>query len=206
MTTATEPVRLTRAQIREAGEVLAKASHEDPLAVWLVPEEAKRSRLQRWYFPAIIRYGLLYGEVYGTAGLVAGAAIWLPPGETDVTTIRLIRVGFLAAPLRLGPAAFVRSMTVADHHGKLHKRDMNVPHWYLWEMGVAPPRQGQGIGGALMQPILNRADAEGVHCYLETHNERNPPFYVEHGFKVVVEGDIPKGGPHFWTMKREPRG
>ncbi len=34
----------------------------------------------------------------------------------------------------------------------------------------------------------------------------NVPFYNKHGFEVVVEEDVPKGGPHFWTMKREPKG
>jgi len=62
---------------------------------------AKRSRALRWYYPAAIRYGFLQGEVYSTADTVAGAVIRLPPGDTDVTTVRLIRVRFLAAPLSL---------------------------------------------------------------------------------------------------------
>jgi hypothetical protein len=36
--------------------------------------------------------------------------------------------------------------------------------------------------------------------------ERNVTFYKKHGFDVVVEGDIPNGGPHYWTMRREPIG
>ena len=46
----------------------------------------------------------------------------------------------------------------------------------------------------------------GLPCYLETEKERNVPFYKRHGFDVVVEVDLPKGGPHIWTMKREPKG
>ena len=33
--------------------------------------------------------------------------------------------------------------------------------------------------------------------------ERNVTFYKNHGFDVVVEGDLPNGGPYFWTMTRE---
>jgi len=54
--------------------------------------------------------------------------------------------------------------------------------------------------------VLARADAEGLLCYVETEKERNLPFYRRHGFEVVVEDDMPNGGPHFWTMRREPRG
>ena len=41
--------------------------------------------------------------------------------------------------------------------------------------------------------------------YLETMKTRNVPFYRKHGFEVVVEDDLPGGGLHFWTMRREPR-
>lgn len=50
------------------------------------------------------------------------------------------------------------------------------------------------------------ADADGLPCYLETMKERNVVFYEKHGFQVVVGDDLPKGGPHFWTMKRPAKG
>ena len=77
--------------------------------------------------------------------------------------------------------------------------------WYLLTLGVDPPRQGRGIGSALMRPVLTRADAEGLPCYLETEKERNVRFYGKHGFEVVAQGEGPAGGPAFWTMKREPQ-
>ncbi len=55
-----------------------------------------------------------------------------------------------------------------------------------------------------MQPVLERADRDRLPCYLETTKEINVSFYKKHGFEVVVEDDLPRGGPRFWTMKREP--
>ena len=69
-------------------------------------------------------------------------------------------------------------------------------------LGGDRDKQGQGVGSSLVAPMLARADAEGLPCYLETMKERNVAFYEKHGFQVVVEDDLPKGGPHFWTMKR----
>ena len=112
----------------------------------------------------------------------------------------------IAAPLRLGWAPFRRLMNVMTCIEPLHKRDVPAAHWYLMSLGVDPPRQGQGVGGRLIQPILARADAERLPCYLETMKERNLPFYRRHGFEVVVEDVIPKGGPRFWTMRRDPKG
>ena len=82
---------------------------------------------------------------------------------------------------------------------------MPGPHWYLWGLGVEPSEQGKGIGGALMLPILARAEAEGVPCYLETQNEANVPFYRKHGFEVVSDGEVPKRGLRVWAMVRAPR-
>ena len=57
-----------------------------------------------------------------------------------------------------------------------------------------------------MQPVLERADRDRLPCYLETAKEINVSFYKKHGFEVVVEDDLPGGGPRFWTMKRDPVG
>ncbi len=205
MTTATRTVRMTRAQIGESGVVLARAFYDDPLMIYIVPDDARRLNALQWFMTSAANYGDKFGEVYTTDGHIDGDAIWLPPGGTKVTMLRMVQSGLLAAPFKLGLGAFRRFLGVMDLFDRLHERDMPQPHWYLMIAGVDPPRQGQGVGGALIAPILARADADGAQCYLETQKTRNVPFYQKHGFEVVVEDDIPKGGPHYWTMKRMPR-
>jgi GNAT superfamily N-acetyltransferase len=109
-----------------------------------------------------------------------------------------------AMPQEMGQEAFQRLMVMKRHFDELRERDAIEPHWYLWTLGVDPPRQGQGVGGALMQPVLSRADEAGLPCYLEADKAKNVPFYQRHGFEVVVEDDLPDGGYHYWTMKRPP--
>jgi predicted N-acetyltransferase YhbS len=83
---------------------------------------------------------------------------------------------------------------------------MSEPHHYLMVLGVDSEKQGQGVGSKLIAPGLARADADRLPCYLETMKTRNLDFYGKHGFEVVHAGEIPKGGPPFWTMRREPIG
>ena len=206
MTTATEPVRLAKTQIREAGEVLARALYDDPLTVWVEPNSARRARVLPWSMAVYARYGHRYGEVYTTAEAVGGAAIWIPPGKFPISLVGLMLAGYVLRPLKGGLAGFVRAMSAMGYVEGLHKQHVPRPHWYLLFLGVDPPHQGQGVGGALVQPVLARADAEGLPCYLESTNARKLPFYKRHGFEVVVEDDLPRGGPRFWTMKREPVG
>ncbi len=206
MSTTTEVVRLASSQIKEAGDVLARAFQDEPLWSWVLPSESKRQRVLPWFNAVRARCGRRYGEVHTTADKVEGAAIWISPGEYPIGFVRAMLLGWILAPLKLGPAGFGRVMRAANQLERLHKRDVPPRHWYLFALGVDPPRQGQGIGGALMQPILARADADRLPCYLESLNPRNVPLYQRHGFEIVAEGDLPKGGPHFWTMKREPIG
>ena len=66
-------------------------------------------------------------------------------------------------------------------------------------------KAGQGIGSALMQPALAKADAAHLPAYLETQKEINVKLYQKHGFDVVVETNLPDNGPHVWCMKRPAR-
>jgi ribosomal protein S18 acetylase RimI-like enzyme len=189
--------------------MLARAFHDDPPNVWLFPDEEKRRRALLGNFVMATRYGLRYGKTYTMPNAAEGAAIWLPPDDPLPSMIRMMRVGFLyfvSAPFRFGFGTFSRFMAFMDRMEKLHKRDAPRRHWYLMVLGVDPPRQGQGIGGALMQPVLERADRDRLPCYVETAKEINVSFYQKHGFEVIVEDDLPGGGPRFWTMKREPIG
>lgn len=209
MTTDVAPVPLAAAQVKDASEMLARAFHDDPPSVWVFPDEEKRRRALLGNFVMAARYGLRYGQTYTTPDAAEGAAIWLPPDDPLPSTTRMMRVGFLdfiLTPFMYGFGAFSRFMAFMNRMEKLHKRDMPLRHWYLMVLGVDPPRQGQGIGGALMQPVLERADRDRLPCYLETTKEINVSFYKKHGFEVVVEEDLPGGGPRFWTMKREPVG
>ncbi len=205
MKSTTEPVSLAAGQMRETARVLARAFHDDPGVVWLFSNEGQRRRFLYWFFTRDLRYGRLFGHMHTTPGDVAGAAIWLPPEQPHFTLSRLAGIGYLSLPLRMGPGRLVRFLASMDLLGKLHKRDAPPRHWYLATIGVDPPHQGQGIGGALMRPGLERADREGLACYLETGKEINVRFYRKHGFETVVEGYAPLGGPEFWTMLREPR-
>jgi GNAT superfamily N-acetyltransferase len=74
----------------------------------------------------------------------------------------------------------------------------------LFVIGVEPARQGQGVGTALLRPMLARADREGMPVYLETHSSRNVGFYRKSGFIVAGEGRIPGSSVAVYGMLRPP--
>jgi predicted N-acetyltransferase YhbS len=75
------------------------------------------------------------------------------------------------------------------------------PHWRLNSLAVRTSAQRQGIGSALIEPGLRRAEADGVACYLETQRRANIPFYRRFGFEEIGEVGLP-GSPPAWRMLR----
>ena len=204
MTPPTEAVPLAPSRVRDAAQVLARAFHDEPSWLWILPCEPKRARVMPWFMEVWAQYCRKYGQVYTTSGSVEGAALWIPPGKYPQNLVEMMVSGLMLVPLRFGWSGFARVMASLSHHERLHKRDVPPRHWYLSTLGVDPPSQGKGIGSALIRPVLEQADAEGLFCYLETEKERNLVFYRRHGFEVAAEDDLPRGGPHFWTMTRKP--
>jgi ribosomal protein S18 acetylase RimI-like enzyme len=204
-TSTLSPIALREDQIDAAGRMEARAFDDDPLMCYFEPDDERRRRWLPWFFGAAVRMGHLYGTVHTTED-VAGAAVWLADGQTGMHPMRMVRSGMLAMPFKLGFGALGRTMGLMNTLEKLHKEAVPPDHWYLALLGVEPARQGQGVGGALLQPVLAQADAQHWPCYLETQKERNVPFYQRHGFEVVVEIE-PKsdGRPKMWTMRREAR-
>jgi ribosomal protein S18 acetylase RimI-like enzyme len=79
------------------------------------------------------------------------------------------------------------------------------PAFHLLYLAVLPEARGQGIGSALLQPILRRCDQEGIAAYLENSNSDNLPLYERHGFRLTRQWRIADTGPSIWCMYRQPR-
>ncbi len=199
-----EPVALTSAQINEASQALARAFFDDPYVEFIQPDPEKRLKPTETFMRTALRYGLRYGHVDVPAEGPQASAVWLPPGDSPAGTFRSLLCGIGLMPFQLGFSGTGKLFATLGYADGLHKKEMTRPHWYLWVLGVEPEKQGQGLGGQVLQPTLRRADEENLPCYLETVKEKNLAFYEKQGFKVEREDRFPRGGPKFWTMLREP--
>jgi ribosomal protein S18 acetylase RimI-like enzyme len=201
---AVQTVPVPRDRVAEAGNVLARAFQEDPLYANILTDPEERRLRMPAMFIALVKYSRLYGECTTTPDL-DGVACWLRPGKTNVTLWRILRAGFglQTSVASFSPDARRRFLSVMGYADSEHKRLMPRPHWYLWALGVEPARQRQGVGGALLGPVLERADEDPTPCYLETQTAAAVRFYERRGFTVLESGDVPGHGVPFWTMVRE---
>lgn len=189
--------KATSPEIPEIATALASAFFDDPVFTWWIPDDDRRRATLPPFFELSTATFLAHDEVH-VNGDLGGVAVWGPPAnptgiEDEEEYGR--RVEQIVADVDL-PRVYEIVTTLEEHHPR-------EPHYYLQWAGVVPDRQGQGIGSALLTPVLQRCDRDGMPAYTEATSLRNRRLYERHGFTFV--GDIaPADGPPLYRMWREP--
>jgi len=184
-----------------AVEILVDAFYADPLWGWAFPDEARRREQHRAVWGMAVDGALRYPWVRLSDGGTA-AAVWIPPGGTEMTDADAERFHALLVEL-LGPDA-PRALVAFDALEEHHPWD--EPHFYLSLLGTASAHRGHGYGLALLADCLREIDTHGMPAYLESSNPANVALYARYGFAPREVLTIPGGGPEIVTMWREARG
>ena len=191
--TARRPRKATPESLPTVSETLAVSFYDDPVVMWCFSEGPRRRQILPGFFGAIAESYLGYDEIYDVDEGVS-AAVWAPPGAEDDE--QLVE--------RIGKASGEYSDRLFEVLGLMEEKHPTDPHYYLFLLGTRPGWQGRGLGSALMAPVLEICDREGIPAYLEATSERNKVLYLRHGFDVTGEIRIPDGPP-LWPMWRTPR-
>lgn len=192
-----------KSDIGELAGVLSRAFYDDPVSMWMLPDDRSRAAGLAAYFGAATRHHHLAGggvEVARDGPAIGAAALWDPPRrwkESRLTQARMLPALIRAFGFRLGAGRAVSDLLNAGHPEE--------PHWYLAVIGSDPAVRGQGFGQAVMRSRLDRCDAEHCPAYLESSKFDNVPYYQRFGFQVTGEITLPGGGPTLWQMWRDPR-
>ncbi len=188
----------TAADIGPIAHTLSKAFHDDPVKAHLIGGKSVSVEKVKPFFAAFQKIQLPHGHVYTTPGYEA-AALWAPPGAWKVPLSQVLRN--TPTFLKLYGWRLFPNLQVLSTLEKAHAEE---PHYYLEFIGTDPVHQGKGFGAALLQPMLERADQEGVGMYLENSKESNIAFYGRFGFDVRRTIAL-RNGPTMWAMWRNPR-
>ncbi|MFK8025907.1 MAG: GNAT family N-acetyltransferase [Ilumatobacter sp.] len=205
-------MQVRRAEQNDIGQLCVTAMRafaEDPVMRWLYPDD------EVYFAPggAVLRRAMTgwvtRNEVWCTDD-GAALAVWIQPGAPADPSDE---------PASPPPEDLAERFSII---GPLLAAHTPVEeHWYLQLLATHPDWQRNGIASLLMRPMLERADADGIACHLETETFVNLAFYRRHGFEVESEFDIPTGrhlhrfssfgadpdaevGPHMWAMHRRP--
>jgi GNAT superfamily N-acetyltransferase len=180
--------------------MLARAFFDDPVASWAWRPDALRVKAFERFQAVRLRQLLVDEEVWTTADC-ACAALWAPPRRWRKT----LREEAQQIHAFAHPRLLTRMPLVAVGWHRMELRHPARPHhWYLAVLGTDPASQGHGLGSAVLGPVLEQCDTDGVGAYLELSKERNIDFYARHDFRVLEELRLLRG-PRVWGMWRDPR-
>jgi GNAT superfamily N-acetyltransferase len=193
-------IRTAGAGDRElVARLLDEAFQDDPVSGWVFPGEEHRRAAHPGLMAAFTDIVLADGRIDVTEDGSA-CALWLsvPAGEHegDAEDDGPARVREAVDPDN-ERVELIGRLTAGIHPaGRAHE--------YLWMIGVVPQRQGEGLGTALIESVLDRCDREGLPAYLEASSDRSRRLYERLGFTLLDRPlDLPDG-PRMWPMWREP--
>lgn len=209
-TIAVQPA--TPADIASSAACLASANVNEPVLVQCGAETADvaaREGALRWLYGVMLRAALPSSTgsvVLRTAGSEA-TAVWFPKGG-DISTNALANAGAWAYiwkysgwerrgrfPGYSDAIKLRRHRIMAEHEGAF---------FYLLTSGVRPDvADARSYHTAVVQPVLDLADALGMPCYVEATSEATRDFFTSLGF-AQVEAFLLFGFIVF-PMKREAR-
>lgn len=190
--------RAERSEIATAARSLAGAFYDDPVVDFAWPDRAKRLARSERSFASQLDALWDRREVHTVDGFSA-VAVWARPDEWEIPPRAVLRVAAAAIRTRLRLAALVAYLRTDSLHPE-------EPHWYLEFLGTVPEKQGKGLGGQVLAPVLDQADREGIAIWAWSSNRRNLAFYHRQGFALLDELPFTKDGPPIFPIRREPRG
>lgn len=184
--------------------IAAEGFYADPVMGWVFRDPDRRLA------QLVNVMGGLFDDMVpdrGTVHVVEGActALWRRP-DFDQLRPASARLHDAEPPPEVVPDLFTdeeveRLITLGGVMAEGHPHER---HWYLNVVSTLPSHQSQGLGTAVLAPVLDDADDNGWPCYLESSNPRNVSLYLRHGF--VETGELPlPDGPSLIQMWREPQ-
>ncbi|MBN1376509.1 MAG: GNAT family N-acetyltransferase [Dehalococcoidia bacterium] len=202
--TDTTITRLPIGKLNDAAELLMRAFYQDPLLLYLFPDEKDRRESGKRFFLPNLQHAAADGQML-TTNLFRGVAIWRWLGFEPESAKSSDYDPRSQLPQTMGKEPFSRLMNMVSCIAPMHKNLMKDKHYYLLFLGIDTGWQGKGIGSQLISPMLQRADREGITCYLETNTEIDIKFYATHGFQVGEQLEIVPGQFNVWGLTRLPK-
>ncbi|NVM30890.1 MAG: GNAT family N-acetyltransferase [Candidatus Helarchaeota archaeon] len=193
----------------EAAEVLAEAFYNDPLWVYLEPNNIRRKKIIQKFFKIFVYLQLNSSLVYGIGDPLKGVASWKPPTSRKIslwegmkTAWRIINSGIIGLYFSRILRMLIRSWRIFTRIEKMHKKYAPEPHYYLEMIGIFPTSQGKGLASKLINYVLKHVDAKSMSTYLETLNPKNVALYEHFGFEFRERWDIPGINVSVWALYR----
>ena len=154
------------------------------------------------YLDYSIQESRQYGECFIPASQDYGVSVWSKPLSPDLSKEKAKRK-YAFIKQHMGNDCLRIYQNACREMDEQSAALVPSESWYLSIVGISPDFQGQGLGPGLIEPVLEKADANNIGSYLETFTARNKSFYLRLGYQVKAQIRQPTIGADYWLMYRE---
>ncbi|MGZ8588819.1 MAG: GNAT family N-acetyltransferase, partial [Actinomycetota bacterium] len=189
----------TRADRDLVVEIFVQGFVADPLLRFFFPDDLTYPGFATAFFGFLVDLNLDGGEILITANGEA-AALWTPPEGPGLTGPQIAE----RWEAEMAPLLPHETLGRLDRFEAAAER-IGPPagHRYLGVLATHPDHRYRGYARAVLAPVLDRDDRDGIGVHLDTGTPDNLPFYARFGFRVHGETNIEEG-PHVWSLVRDP--
>jgi GNAT superfamily N-acetyltransferase len=192
--------RAARPDVPRLAATLAAAYPDYRWTSWALPEDGRAQRLHRWAEVCAGLAGVDAGTTWVTDDCSSVAA-WTAPGA-PAPAADLQAVLDRDLPKVFGP----RHRVVLASERLAAPGKPAEPHWWLDAVGTRPAHRRAGWGAAVLQPVLDRCDDDGVPAALIAYTSTAVRWFQRFGFatthstRSAVDHELP-----VFTLVRPPR-
>ena len=189
--------------LNRVGEMVGGTFADDTAVKYLLGDVSEKTRSRYCQ----TTYRSMFGDaiMISTDAAIDNLIVLCPPGYRGIPTMRFLRSGGLATVFGLGLGAMKRSIAFEKNAVAVRNRYSDDKTWYLMTFAVRAGKTHQGLGSAILRPILEWMDKNHYSVYLETDKAVNVEMYEHFGFQVVDICMVPGSQIKQYGMLRTAR-
>ena len=189
--------------LNRVGEMVGGTFADDTAVKYLFGDVSEKTRSRYCQ----TTYRSMFGDaiMISTDAAIDNLIVLCPPGYRGIPTMRFLRSGGLATVFGLGLGAMKRSIAFEKNAVAVRNRYSDDKTWYLMTFAVRAGKTHQGLGSAILRPILEWMDKNHYSVYLETDKAVNVEMYEHFGFQVVDICMVPGSQIKQYGMLRTAR-
>ncbi|MDD5934529.1 MAG: GNAT family N-acetyltransferase [Clostridiales bacterium] len=184
--------RVKREDLPKLQELLTECFREDPLYNKLIPDDEIREKLLPHLFHSDLLEYFKECEIYADSKELNSVIVI--SDESEVYSAIHYYMTELAATIRTDSFLILEDPSLKTLHNFIVGKEYLNSKWtdelhndkrlHVIYLASRPSMQHHGLSGHLLNEVIEYADREGLMVSLETHNDKNLPFYQHHGFEV----------------------
>lgn len=197
--------------MKQASNMLAAAFYDNPMFVYLFPDDKKRKKVLSLTFPIVVRMLNGLGHVYVTSDSVEGIFCVRRHGRarSKRTLFQAVLYSVLSFPKLMTSTSLIsfykRALKLKGATEALNDFTSTYKDFIIVDsVAVDPTFRGQKFMSRLMRAVIEEVHKTHTFCVLQTETATNVNIYQHFGFALVRNIPVADGAFTTYVLAYDP--